>query len=341
MVLWVIKGGRQGEREAKMLSESIIAIGWEELPDLAPVRSKEALQRLLEKAKPDSSKASIANQTGQIWAFRETAKTGDLVVAPLKSTSTIAIGRITGDYFYSTKYGPNMLHLRPVEWIKKDLPRNKFAQDLLYTFGAFMTFSRAERNNAEQRVKRIIEGRSIPEEKLGKEVEAESEPERDYEQLAKDQITEFIEQQFKGHALASLVASILKAQGFVIVHISPPGADGGVDVLASSGTLGLEEPRICVQVKSSDTALGTPVLDQLRGTMENVDATHGILASWGGFKETVRKVNRDKSFKVSLWDGGRIVDELLKNYDKLDPEVKARLPLKQAWVLAAPVDVSD
>ena len=39
------------------------------------------------------------------------------------------------------------------------------------------------------------------------------------------------------------------AEGWV-TKFSPPGADGGVDILAGRGSLGLEAPRLCVQVKS-------------------------------------------------------------------------------------------
>ena len=44
----------------------------------------------------------------------------------------------------------------------------------------------------------------------------------------------------------------LSAEGY-ITEFSAPGPDGGVDILAGGGTLGFQEPRLCVQVKSSQS----------------------------------------------------------------------------------------
>ena len=43
-------------------------------------------------------------------------------------------------------------HSRQIEWFASDIPRSNFDQDLLYSFGAFMTICRISRNNAEQRI---------------------------------------------------------------------------------------------------------------------------------------------------------------------------------------------
>ena len=339
MTLWVLKGGERGERESRMMSASTLAIGWEELPNLNHIKTKEELRELYNKCYPQASDARARNHVGQIFAFLHTARIGDLVVVPLKSTSSIAIGEISGDYVYSEELGKDMLHRRSVNWIKKDLPRSKdiFGQDLLYTFGAFLTFSKAERNNAEERVKAIIAGKKIAKvESVSAEAQIESgapDVEIDIEQISEDQIREIISKKFRGHELSALIASILEARGFT-TRVSPPGADGGVDILASPGVLGFGEPRICVQVKSSDSPVDVKVYRELKGTMDSFKASYGILVSWGGFKDTVRKEAQNDSFKIQLWDSGTIIDELLKNYEKLSVEIKAEMPLKRIWIVS-------
>ena len=68
----------------------------------------------------------------------------------------------------------------------------------------------------------------------------------DIPQYAEDRIREFIEQKFKGHGLSRLVDAVLKAIGYTTA-VSPPGPDGGVDIVAGRGPMGFDPPRLCVQ----------------------------------------------------------------------------------------------
>ncbi|GAB7386944.1 hypothetical protein BSNK01_07800 [Bacillaceae bacterium] len=88
----------------------------------------------------------------------------------------------------------------------------------------------------------------------------------DLEQYANDQIARYIIRKFKGHGMARLIEAVLKAEGFSTFR-SPEGPDKGVDILAAPGSLGFGSPKICVQVKTSDSPVDRPTLDQLIGTM--------------------------------------------------------------------------
>ena len=102
--------------------------------------------------------------------------------------------------------------------------------------------------------------------------------------------------------------------------------------------MGFGDPRICVQVKSGDAPLDRPTLDQLIGVMQNFQASHGLLVSWGGFKTSVDKEEASQFFRVRLWDQGDLIDQVLANYCRLDESIRAELPLKQIWVVAAASD---
>ncbi len=52
-----------------------------------------------------------------------------------------------------------------------------------------------------------------------------------------------------GYEMQDLVAGILRAMGYY-TRVSPPGADGGVDIVASSDPLGIEQPMVRAQVKA-------------------------------------------------------------------------------------------
>ncbi|HEY9060659.1 MAG TPA: restriction endonuclease [Pseudobacteroides sp.] len=81
-----------------------------------------------------------------------------------------------------------------------------------------------------------------------------------------DNIRDMLIRKYKGHGMAKVVDSILRAKGF-ITYVSPEGPDKGVDILAAQGAMGFESPRICVQVKATDAPVDRPTLDQLIGTM--------------------------------------------------------------------------
>ena len=67
--------------------------------------------------------------------------------------------------------------------------------------------------------------------------------------------------------------------------------------------------------------------------MQNVNANHGLLVSWGGFKSSIDREAATQFFRVRLWDQRDIVNQVLTNYEKLDEEIKTQLPLKRIWVV--------
>ena len=126
----------------------------------------------------------------------------------------------------------------------------------------------------------------------------EVEEEFDVAQYAKDQILKVIDRKFKGHGFAKLIDQILNAQGYV-TQLSPPGVDGGIDILAASGALGFEQPRICVQVKSTTTQVDVKTLRELQGVMRKVKSDLGLIVSWSGFNSKVLSEAKENSTPFS------------------------------------------
>ena len=342
MTLWVNRAGRHGEYEHRFLRDSRIYLTWDGLSrDLSKLSSKSELSELLREVYPEFTKGRIGNYTGQIWQFAKEMHQGDWVVLPGKMKKVICVGEITGPYVFDPKEEDPYYHHHTVRWLATDIPRSSFDQDLLYSFGV-KTVCCVHRNNAEQRVREMgargwkSVGRrkaTVPATPEKAESE-EKEPAPDLEEAGRDQIAELIQAKFKGHGMARLVNAILQAQGYT-TRLSPEGPDKGVDILAGTGPMGFGQPRLCVQVKSGDSPLDRPTLDQLIGTMQNVQADQGLLVSWGGFKVTVDREIASQFFRVRLWDQAELIEHLLENYEKLDDDVRAELPLKRIWTVAA------
>ncbi len=337
MALWLVRAGRQGEREDLALSQNIAVIGWDELGDLSDIVTREALIARLEETYPDAKRKTLLNWASQLFPFIREMKPGDLIALPLKRRPAIAFGRVTGDYQYRADLPTDARHTRPVKWIKS-ASRSRLEQDLLFSFGAFLTVCRIQRNEAEERIRRMLEGKPLPTSPKLSPDEGRASDESaaiNLEESALEQIRRFISQRFKGHRLTDLVAAVLTAQGLK-VRVSPEGPDGGVDILAGSGELGFDEPRIAVQVKSGDVPADIKAVRELQGAMKNFQASRGLFVSWGGFKSSVDKEVARLFFEIRLWGPDELLREILHLYDRLPDELQAELPLKRIWILVPP-----
>ena len=276
--IYLTRAGRSGEDEERVFENNVAIVGFQEVPSLATATDYENVHEIVTGAFHDAKARAVGNFAGQLWAFAVAMKEGDLVVLPRKLTSQIAIGRVTGPYEYR-QVDDAFRHTRPVEWLQMDLPRTVFEQDLLYSLGASMTVCNISRNDAERRVASVAEGKPDPGPSVALDTQSmqvpglreHSEGLPDLAQLAHDQIVAHIQAKFSGHALAILVNAVLRAEGW-LTKPSPPGADGGVDILAGRGSLGLDEPRLCVQVKSQNSPADVTIYRTLQGAMQTFNA---------------------------------------------------------------------
>lgn len=349
MALWLARSGKYGEHESRFLDTNAIYLTWRGLEevDLTAAADYEAVKAVMVRQYPGEPPRRVGNWTGQVWAFTVAMKPGDLVLVPSKAAATVAVGEITGPYRYEAGGEAIYRHVRSVRWLNTAVPRSAFDQDLLYSMGAVMTICEIRRNEAERRVRAMAarawtgtagaaasSARTEPAE--AEALSATTDPtEVDLEAMAQDGIAQLIIQRFQGHGLARLVDAVLRAQG-LSTHLSPPGPDRGIDILAAGGAFGFDAPRLCVQVKSGDTPADRPEFTQLIGAMQSVGATQGLFVSWSGFKPTVQREVPAHFFKVRLWSRNELIAQLLENYERLDADIRAELPLKRIWMVAHP-----
>ena len=352
MTLWLIRAGSRGEHEQKFLDEGRVYVAWEGLDvDLGLLADRQDLIRVLEERFPDEKAKALVNWSSQVWPFVKDMANGDWVVMPSKLQSGLYFGELTSEYHFEAA-GPNpYYHWRSINWFSGLIPRTVFPQDLLYSFGAFMTICRIQRNDAEARVKAMAArnwqnesvAASAPRIPGGRQSggvgeDAAETAEANLKELAADQVERLIEARFKGHGLTELVEAILKAEGYS-TYRSPEGADGGADILAGGGELGFGKPSICVEVKSGDGPVDRPTVDKLIGAGQKFGAETCLFVSWSGFKPNVQKELAASFFKVRLWSRKDLLEKLYANYERLPEEIRLELPLKRVWMVTA--DQSD
>ena len=303
MTLWLVRAGSRGEHEQNFLDEGRVYVAWEGLDvDLSELADRQALIRVLEERFPDEKAKALVNWSSQVWPFVKDMAQGDWVVMPSKLQSGLYFGELTSEYHYEAA-GPNpYYHWRSVNWFSGLIPRTVFPQVLLYSFGAFMTICRIQRNDAEARVRTMAANKWQPESVASSAPrtpassqggsgndEAADAANVNLEELAADQIERLIEARFKGHELASLVEAILQAEGYT-TYRSPAGADGGAETC--------------------------------------------LFVSWSGFRPNVQKELARDFFRVRLWSRKELLEMLFVRYNQLPEEIRLALPLKRVWMVA-------
>jgi restriction system protein len=343
---WTVRTGRHGERDAWALDNGLCGGGWVSIPDLTDVTSREQMTEVVKQAFGESEKAgALPNYTGQLWALRSRIQPGDLMVLPLKTTSQIAFGRVTGGYEYlANEPDVSRRHIVRVDWQRTDVPRTAIKQDLLFILGSALTVFEPSRNDAAYRLEKVLETGVDPGARTASpltavadvdpEVGGEGITHGDLEEFATTRIQTLIQENFAGHDLARLVEAVLVADGFICER-KTPGADGGVDVLAGRGPLGLDSPRVVVQVKSDSSPVGDPVVQTLQGAITRFSADQALLVAWGGVNKNAEKFLETTKFQIRVWDSADLIKSLYRVYPDLPADIRSELPLKQIWV---PVD---
>ena len=134
------------------------------------------------------------------------------------------------------------------------------------------------------------------------------------------------------HDFQHVVGALLQAMGYARTMVSPPGADGGTDILAFKDTFGREFPHLRVQVKHRGDRSGRAEIAALRGVLRP-EREIGLFVATGGFTREARREAEGASH-IRLVD----LDELLA----LWIEHAATIPeAAREWLKLSPVYYLD
>ena len=128
--------------------------------------------------------------------------------------------------------------------------------------------------------------------------------------------------------MQELVAGILRAMGYKTI-VSSKGADRGKDIQASPDGLGLEEPRIKVEVKHRSGQMGSQEIRSFTGGLRGTD--RGLYVSTGGFSKDAKYEAERSSIPMMAVDSDMLVQLIIQYYDHFDSETKTLLPLTKIY----------
>ena len=314
--------GIHTQNDLVFLTESVIAIGWEELGDLSSLpKTKDAIKNKYQVVFPTAKKMNVANCVGSISRFVIDMQIGDYIVFPSKYNREINLGVIESDYYFDSS-AKIYNHRRKVKWLKH-LPRTAFSQGALYEVGAFTTCFEIK-NYTDEFLQAL--------EKDFKTQKAESSIDETIERTAADiqnNTCDFILKELsrkqKGYDLEDFVADLLRAMGYRAT-VSPKGGDGGVDITAYKDEL---PPRILVQVKSQDGDIKEATIQSLKGAMKEGD--YGLFVTLSNYTANALKYLESTPIIRGI-NGEELANLILKYYDKLPDRCKKIVPLSAVYI---------
>lgn len=322
--LWGIHAGKTGDADRLFRKKHVVALGWEEVPDLAGLPDdREAFKATYRTAYPDARDGNVVTSASQLYRFVQEMRTGDLIAYPSKQDRHVHLGRVEGDYRYVTDAPGGFVHQRPVKWLRA-VPRTQYSQGALHEIGSALSLFQVK--NYLDEYLALLEGKTVaPEPKVDTTVGAVAD---EIEETTRDFVLKALARELKGHPFADFVAHLLEIIGYR-TRVAPPGPDGGIDIVAHKDELGFEPPIIKVQVKATEGNTGAPIVQALYGNVQ--DGEFGLLVTLGDFTSQARTFAHSKA-NLRLIAGTELVDLVLDHYERLDSRYKGVLPLKRVYV---------
>lgn len=334
--VWVIRAGRNAVHVETFLDKGVAAIGMSHKVGAEPLQdSRSALKKRTAAAHPDWSKHVVANHAGQLYRFLHEVKPGDTVATYHPHRRLYFLGTATDAPRFDGSVVEGLPYVRGVAWDRR-APRDRLSVSTRNTLGAIQTIFQLNKDAADEL---LAAARPLSDDDEADDAEtptaSSDEPGETLADLraeVAEKAEEFIEDMIAKlgpYELQELVAGILRAMGYK-TRVSPPGPDRGVDIFASPDGLGLEEPRIFVEVKHRrSSTMGSHEVRSFLGGRQPGDRC--LYVSTGGFTREARYEADRANVALTLIGMPELRELMVEHYGALDPQVKAMVPLVHLW----------
>jgi restriction system protein len=323
--MWMVRAGEDAFLFDDFRNKDAVVIGWNDIGDLSNVSTPEQIKKIYREKRPEATNGNVNINAGQISRFRFDFKKGDYVVTYNPQDRKYLVGEIISDYKYDPKIA-KYYHARQVKWLGEVL-RDKLLTSTRNTLGAISTVFNLG-DDAKADVLRVLEGG-------GTQVAEDAEQEKAELTTIKEDVAlkaqEFIKDKLSAldwDEMQELIAGLLRGMGYKTI-VSPKGADRGRDIQASPDGLGLEEPRIVVEVKHRSGQMGSK---DVRSFITGVGhGNKGLYVSTGGFSKDAKYEAERSTTPITLIDIDMLVGLLIQYYDNLDMDTRSLIPLVKIY----------
>lgn len=327
---WMVRAGRGARWIDDFVERRFVGIGGTELGEIDAHTSKQEILRRYREVHAQESEGALAVWASQIRRFFGEIRVGDGVVTYDSDKRVYLMGTIQGDVHRADH---ELGFQRPVEWTGK-VGRDSLNVQTRNCLGAISSLFLIPADAADEMRSKVVP-LSEPAVEIPPTAEREADRARDEKVLLDEVVNkaqEFIEDRIARldwQQMQELVAGLLEAMGYRS-RVSDPGSDRGVDVFASPDGLGLEEPRIFVEVKHRPgNAIGAQEVRAFLGGRQAGDRC--LYVSTGGFTREARYEADRASVPLRLLTLADLRELLTELYPKLEASVAALVPLERIY----------
>jgi len=306
--------------------KNIVATGWNRITDLSsPSVDKKTLVDLVKKYYPEYKEGKVFTTANQLYKFSKIIQKNDSVITYDPTTREYLVGKISSDYKYNTTTCKDFYHIRTVDWFKS-INRDDLSTSTKNSIGAISTLFEIKETAMEE-VEALASNKKL-------EVKMEDEGVDELGDIKEDIIersNEFIKDKvmkLDWDEMQELVAGILRAMGFK-TRVSEKGSDRGKDIIASPDGLGLEDPKILVEVKHRSGQMGSQEIRSFIGAVRS--GSKGLYVSTGGFTKDAKYEAERASFPITLIDSDELIRLIVQYYDNFDNDIRSLVPLTKVY----------
>jgi restriction system protein len=331
---WFVRAGREARFVDQFISDGHAALGWGEIGRLELDTSEDVLRSLFERTYPKAKPGSRSVWAAQIKNWTWEVEKGDSIVTYDPSQRMYFIGEVTSGVEWREHDLPRA---RRVKWARK-VPRDVLSQSGRNALGSIATLFRIRPEVMAELLQNAValdaEVAGAPRESGGERPDlnqAADEVEPALLEDITDRAAALIEDRITAltpYEMQDLVGGILRAMGYK-TRISEPGPDRGVDLFASPDGLGLQEPRIFVEVKHRVGAIGSNAIRSFLGGRQAGDKC--LYVSTGGFTREARYEAERAKVPLTLVALPELRELLVEHYDAVDARTRQLVPLQQVY----------
>ena len=158
MAVWLVRAGEHSQFDEKFINDQRVYLTCKGVSDedFTEISDYSGIRKLLLTRLQGGDDFEIASLSDVVFEFVMSMATHDLVITPLRTSNSLAIGEIVSPYGFDPTAEPPFNHLRDVKWIAMDIPTQSFSAEIQTYLNMTAPVVQIKVSNAAAQVQKIV-----------------------------------------------------------------------------------------------------------------------------------------------------------------------------------------